>query len=291
MFSRYYNWSCNTKIIGTCTITASFSTDINWNANESAESSINITRAENIVNFTYPEITHTGGTQTVTPTITINSEDLATTSRTATFTEVANTDTNNYCTVDSSTGVITITGTITEISVTCEVEVSIDLDGRYLASTHQATLNISGLNIDFSGNGRANTTDALVFYIYALFKGNGFSAINNQNILEKVLENEVNFTAPGSPRLSDSKEDVYDLLERYSDSNAIDFSGNGRANTTDALLFYIYALFKGNGFSAINNQNILEKVLENEVNFTAPGSPRLSDSKEDVYNLLESASR
>ena len=150
---------------------------------------------------------------------------------------------------------------------------------------------IAKVSIDFSGNGRANTTDALVFYIYALFKGNGFSAINNQNILEKVLENEVNFTAPGSPRLSDSKEDVYDLLERYSDSNAIDFSGNGRANTTDALLFYIYALFKGNGFSAINNQNILEKVLENEVNFTAPGSPRLSDSKEDVYNLLESYSQ
>ena len=150
---------------------------------------------------------------------------------------------------------------------------------------------IAKVSIDFSGNGRANTTDALLFYIYALFKGNGFSAINNQNILEKVLENEVNFTAPGSPRLSDSKEDVYDLLERYSDSNAIDFSGNGRANTTDALLFYIYALFKGNGFSAINNQNILEKVLENEVNFTAPGSPRLSDSKEDVYNLLESYSQ
>ena len=153
------------------------------------------------------------------------------------------------------------------------------------------TLSGGSVSIDFSGNGRANTTDALLFYIYALFKGNGFSAINNQNILEKVLENEVNFTAPGSPRLSDSKEDVYDLLERYSDSNAIDFSGNGRANTTDALLFYIYALFKGNGFSAINNQNILEKVLENEVNFTAPGSPRLSDSKEDVYNLLESYSQ
>ena len=279
------------KIIGTCTITASFSTDINWNTNESAESSINITRAENIVNFTYPGITHTGDTQTVSPTITINSEDLATTSRTVTFTEVANTDTNNYCTVDSSTGVVTITGTITEIAVTCEVEVSIDLDGRYLASTHQATLNISGLTIDFSGNGRIDTTDAIVFYIYAIFEGIGFAPVDNQKILESVLREEVNFTIEGSPRLSDSAEDVYNLLKSYSDSNAIDFSGNGRTDTTDAIVFYIYAIFEGIGFAPIDNQKILDSVLREEVNFTIEGSPRLSDSAEDVYNLLKGYSR
>ena len=277
-------------LAGTCTITASFASDINWNANESAID-ITVERVENVVNFTYPEIRHTDGTQTVSPSLEINDEDLATTSRTVTFTEVANTDTNNYCTVDSSTGVVTITGTITEIAVTCEVEVSIDLDGRYLASTHQATLNISGLTIDFSGNGRIDTTDAIVFYIYAIFEGIGFAPVDNQKILESVLREEVNFTIEGSPRLSDSAEDVYNLLKSYSDSNAIDFSGNGRTDTTDAIVFYIYAIFEGIGFAPIDNQKILDSVLREEVNFTIEGSPRLSDSAEDVYNLLKGYSR
>ena len=278
-------------LAGTCTITASFSTDINWNANESAESSINITRAENIVNFTYPEILHTGDTQTVSPTITINSEDLATTSRTATFTEVANTDTNNYCTVDSSTGVITITGTITEISVTCEVEVSIDLDGRYLASTHQATLNISGLSTDFSGDGVANTTDSILFYAYAIFTANGFSQSNIENLLETVLEKELDYSSSELPRLSDSKEDVYALLDNYAKTNATDFSGDGVTNTTDSILFYAYAIFTANGFSQSNIENLLETVLEKELDYSSSELPRLSDSKEDVYELMHRASQ
>ena len=279
------------KIIGTCTITASFSTDINWNANESAESSINITRADNVVNFTYPGITHTGGTQTVSPTITINSEDLATTSRTVTFSEVANTDTNNYCTVDSSTGVVTVTGTITEIAVTCEVEVSIDLDGRYLASTHQTTLNISGLSTDFSGDGVANTTDSILFYAYALYTSIGFSRNNIENILEILLEKELDYFSPGTPRLSDSKEDVYALLDNYAKTNATDFSGDGVTNTTDSILFYAYALYTSIGFSRNNIENILEILLEKELDYFSPGTPRLSDSKEDAYELMDRASR
>ena len=119
-------------------------------------------------------------------------------------------------------------------------------------------------DFDFSGNGRVNTTDALLFYIYALFKGNGFSPINNQNILEKVLENEVNFTIEGSPRLSDSKEDVYNLLENYSTTNIIDFSGNGRANTTDAIILYIYTLFTSLGESEHLISRLFQQLLSPE---------------------------
>ena len=153
------------------------------------------------------------------------------------------------------------------------------------------TLSGGSVNIDFSGNGRVDTTDAIVFYIYAIFEGIGFAPIDNQKILESVLREEVNFTIEGSPRLSDSAEDVYNLLKSYSDSNAIDFSGNGRTDTTDAIVFYIYAIFEGIGFAPIDNQKILDSVLREEVNFTIEGSPRLSDSAEDVYNLLKSYSR
>ena len=153
------------------------------------------------------------------------------------------------------------------------------------------TLSGGSVNIDFSGNGRVDTTDAIVFYIYAIFEGIGFAPIDNQKILDSVLREEVNFTIEGSPRLSDSAEDVYNLLKSYSDSNAIDFSGNGRTDTTDAIVFYIYAIFEGIGFAPIDNQKILDSVLREEVNFTIEGSPRLSDSAEDVYNLLKSYSR
>ena len=278
-------------LAGTCTITASFTEDSNWNARDSLAIDITVERVDNIVNFTYPEILHTGDTQTVSPTVTINSEDLATTSRTATFTEVANTDTNNYCTVDSSTGVITITGTITEISVTCEVEVSIDLDGIYLASTHQATLNISGLSTDFSGDGVANTTDSILFYAYALFTSIGFSQRNIEDVLETLLEKELDYSSPATPRLSDSKEDVYALLDNYAKTNATDFSGDGVTNTTDSILFYAYALFTSIGFSQRNIEDVLETLLEKELDYSSPQTPRLSDSKEDVYELMDRASR
>ena len=278
-------------LAGTCTITASFTEDSNWNAGDSSAIDITVERADNVVNFTYPEIRHTGGTQTVSPTITINSEDLATTSRTVTFTEVANTDTSNYCTVDSSTGVVTITGTIREVSVTCEVQVSIDLDGRYLASTHQATLNISGLNIDFSGNGRVDVIDSVLLYIFTSFINVGFSPADIQNLLDSVLEIEVDFSTPERPRLSDSKEDVYNLLENYITTNAIDFSGNGRVDVIDSVLLYIFTSFINVGFSPADIQNLLDSVLEIEVDFSTPERPRLSDSKEDVYNLLEEYSR
>ena len=278
-------------LAGTCTITASFTEDSNWNAGDSLAIDITVERVDNVVNFTYPEILHTGDTQTVSPTVTINSEDLATTSRTATFTEVANTDTNNYCTVDSSTGVITITGTITEISVTCEVEVSIDLDGIYLASTHQATLNISGLSTDFSGDGVANTTDSILFYAYALFTSIGFSQRNIEDVLETLLEKELDYSSPATPRLSDSKEDVYALLDNYAKTNATDFSGDGVTNTTDSILFYAYALFTSIGFSQRNIEDVLETLLEKELDYSSPQTPRLSDSKEDVYELMDRASR
>ena len=162
--------------------------------------------------------------------------------------------------------------------------------GSAIAIQKDSTI-AQSFSIDFSGNGRVDTTDAIVFYIYAIFEGIGFAPIDNQKILESVLREEVNFTIEGSPRLSDSAEDVYNLLESYSASNAIDFSGNGRTDTTDAIVFYIYAIFEGIGFAPIDNQKILDSVLREEVNFTIEGSPRLSDSAEDVYDLLESYSQ
>ena len=119
-------------------------------------------------------------------------------------------------------------------------------------------------DIDFSGNGRVDTTDAILFYIYAIFKGIGFAPIDNQKILESVLKEEVNFTLPGSPRLSDSAEDVYNLLEGYSDSNAIDFSENGRVDTTDAIILYIYTLFTSLGESEHLISRLFQQLLSPE---------------------------
>ena len=206
------------KTIGICIVIASFTEDSNWNARDSSAVNVTIEKALSNIIFSYPPLYRIGGEQTVSPLLVINGEDIATTklTRLVSFSEVDNVDVEDNCSINSDTGVITVTGVITTAGATCRVSVEVGSSENHLIATETATLNISGFSIDFSGNGRANTTDALLFYIYALFKGNGFSAINNQNILEKVLENEVNFTAPGSPRLSDSKEDVYALLDRYS---------------------------------------------------------------------------
>ena len=119
-------------------------------------------------------------------------------------------------------------------------------------------------DFDFSGNGRTDTTDAIVFYIYAIFKGIGFAPIDNQKILDSVLREEVNFTIEGSPRLSDSAEDVYNLLESYSASNAIDFSENGRVDTTDAIILYIYTLFTSLGESEHLISRLFQQLLSPE---------------------------
>ena len=142
------------------------------------------------------------------------------------------------------------------------------------------------LSTDFSGDGVANTTDSILFYAYAIFTANGFSQSNIENLLETVLEKELDYSSSELPRLSDSKEDVYALLDNYAKTNATDFSGDGVTNTTDSILFYAYAIFTANGFSQSNIENLLETVLEKELDYSSSELPRLSDSKEDVYALM-----
>ena len=150
---------------------------------------------------------------------------------------------------------------------------------------------IAKVNTDFSGDGVANTTDSILFYAYALYTSIGFSRNNIENILEILLEKELDYFSPGTPRLSDSKEDVYALLDNYAKTNATDFSGDGVTNTTDSILFYAYALYTSIGFSRNNIENILEILLEKELDYFSPGTPRLSDSKEDVYELMDGYSQ
>ena len=149
------------------------------------------------------------------------------------------------------------------------------------------TLSGGSVNIDFSGNGRVDVIDSVLLYIFTSFINVGFSPADIQNLLDSVLEIEVDFSTPERPRLSDSAEDVYNLLENYITTNAIDFSGNGRVDVIDSVLLYIFTSFINVGFSPADIQNLLDSVLEIEVDFSTPERPRLSDSKEDVYDLLE----
>ena len=150
---------------------------------------------------------------------------------------------------------------------------------------------IPDISTDFSGDGVANTTDSILFYAYAIFTANGFSQSNIENLLETVLEKELDYSSSELPRLSDSKEDVYALLDNYAKTNATDFSGDGVTNTTDSILFYAYAIFTANGFSQSNIENLLETVLEKELDYSSSELPRLSDSKEDVYALMHGYSQ
>ena len=153
------------------------------------------------------------------------------------------------------------------------------------------TVSGGSISTDFSGDGVANTTDSILFYAYAIFTANGFSQSNIENLLETVLEKELDYSSSELPRLSDSKEDVYALLDNYAKTNATDFSGDGVTNTTDSILFYAYAIFTANGFSQSNIENLLETVLEKELDYSSSELPRLSDSKEDVYELMHRASQ
>ena len=119
-------------------------------------------------------------------------------------------------------------------------------------------------DFDFSGDGVANTTDSILFYAYAIFTANGFSQSNIENLLETVLEKELDYSSSELPRLSDSKEDVYALLDNYAKTNATDFSGDGVTNTTDSILFYAYAIFTAIGESERLISSLFQQLLSSE---------------------------
>ena len=272
--------------IGTCTVTTRFNEDINW-ASKILRQNIELLGGVSDVEFSYPSIFHPEGTSTVEPNIIINGIDISESTRTVTFTKVAGTDPHNYCELNPTTGVITLSGLITELDATCEIEISLETGGRYSASTHQGVLNISGFNLDFSGDGVINVDDSILFYGYALYTSIGFSQRNIEDVLETILKREVDITQPGSPRLSDSKEDVYALLDNYAKTNATDFSGDGVTNTTDSILFNAYSTYLNLGFSRSSIEDILEMPLGRELDYFSPGTPRLSHSAEYVYNWFE----
>ena len=119
-------------------------------------------------------------------------------------------------------------------------------------------------DLDFSGDGVTNTTDSILFYAYALFTSIGFSQRNIEDVLETLLEKELDYSSPQTPRLSDSKEDVYALLDNYAKTNATDFSGDGVTNTTDSILFYAYALFTSMGESERLISSLFQQLLSPE---------------------------
>ena len=119
-------------------------------------------------------------------------------------------------------------------------------------------------DIDFSGNGRVDVIDSILLYVYTSFINLGFSPADIQNLLDSVLEIEVDYSTPERPRLSDSKEDVYNLLENYITTNAIDFSGNGRVDVNDAIILYIYTFFTSSGESERLISRLFQQILRLE---------------------------